>query len=379
MVAPIIVRTVPRSNYRLSISVAWWYIPGRNRRPRRSKGCEHLSTLNYKGKTVLITGGTGSLGHALVRRLLQTDLRRIIIYSRDEFKQVNMARLFVEHKDRLRFFIGDVRDRHRLYRAFVGVDIVIHAAALKHVDLMEYNPIEAVSTNITGATNILDAAIDRNVSKVIALSTDKAVNPINIYGATKLVSDKLFRGAHAYGGQSGPAFIIVRYGNVMGSRGSVVPLFRQLKAQGATKLPVTDPRMTRFWITMDQGVDLVMKSLELGQGGEVFISRIPSCRITDLARAIHPDAEQEVIGIRPGEKLHEQLLTEDEARSTFDYGDHMVVYPLQALDKPGDRIRPGGKQVPSDFTFTSENNPDLLSLADLQKMVDGLPERRGGH
>ena len=331
----------------------------------------------YKGKTVLITGGTGSLGHALVRRLLKTDLRRIIIYSRDEFKQVNMARLFAEHKNRLRFFIGDVRDRERLYRAFVGVDIVIHAAALKHVDLMEYNPIEAVSTNITGATNILDAAIDRGVSKVVALSTDKAVNPINIYGATKLVSDKLFRGAHAYAGSSGPAFMIVRYGNVMGSRGSVVPFFRQLKAQGAKTLPITDPRMTRFWITLEQGVDLVIKSMELGTGGEVFLARIPSCRITDVARAIHPDADHEIIGIRPGEKLHEQLLTEDEARSTFDYGDHMVVYPLHALDRPEECIRPGGKQVPGDFTFTSENNPDLLALEDLQKMVQELPERRG--
>lgn len=334
--------------------------------------------MNYKGKTVLITGGTGSLGHALVRRLLKTDLRRIIIYSRDEFKQVNMARLFAEHKDRLRFFIGDVRDRHRLYRAFAGVDMVIHAAALKHVDLMEYNPIEAVSTNITGATNILDAAIDRKVSKVVALSTDKAVNPINIYGATKLVSDKLFRGAHAYGGQQGPAFIVVRYGNVMGSRGSVVPLFRQLKSQGAKTLPITDARMTRFWITMEGGVDLVLRSLELGRGGEVFIARIPSCRITDLARAIHPDAEHEIIGIRPGEKLHEHMLTEDEARSTFDYGDHLVVYPLHALDKPEERIRPGGTQVPGDFTYTSENNGRFLSPEELREMVAALPERRGG-
>lgn len=328
----------------------------------------------YQGKTVLITGGTGTLGHALVRRLLKTDVRKIIIYSRDEFKQVNMTRLFGQDKDRLRFFIGDVRDRERLYRAFVGVDIVIHAAALKHVDLMEYNPIEAVSTNITGAHNILDAAIDRKVKKVIALSTDKAVNPINMYGATKLVSDKLFRNAHAYGGEDGPAFVVVRYGNVMGSRGSVVPFFQQLKDDGEKTLPITDNRMTRFWITMDQSVDLVLKSLELGQGGEVFISRIPSCRITDLALAIHPDAQLEETGIRPGEKLHEHLLTEDEARSTFDYGDHLVVYPLNYLSDPQGKILPGGQQVPGGFRYTSDTNPEMLTIDQLKTLLADLPE-----
>ena len=328
------------------------------------------------GKTVLITGGTGSLGQALVPRFLDLDVRKIIIYSRDEYKQVNMARRFAAHKDRLRFFIGDVRDRERLYRAFVGVDVVIHAAALKHVDLMEYNPLEAVNTNITGASNILDAAIDRQVEKVITLSTDKAVNPINIYGATKLVSDKLFRNAHAYGGEKGPAFIVVRYGNVMGSRGSVVPLFRQYRDEGRGSLPITDKRMTRFWITMDQSVDLVMKALDLGRGGEVFISRIPSCRITDLARAIHPGAELEETGIRPGEKLNEDLLTEDEARSTFDYGDHFVVYPLHLLDNPGDRIRPGGTQVPPGFRYSSDTNPEMLDPDRLEKLLADLPEHQ---
>jgi len=328
------------------------------------------------GKTVLITGGTGTLGQALVERFLQTDVRKVIIYSRDEFKQVNMARRFASMKDRLRFFIGDVRDRERLYRAFVGVEIVIHAAALKHVDLMEYNPIEAVNTNITGARNILDAAIDRKVGKVIALSTDKAVNPINIYGATKLVSDKLFRNAHAYGGETGPAFIVVRYGNVMGSRGSVVPFFRDLERQGRDTLPITDMRMTRFWITMDQSVDLVMKALDLGLGGEVFISRIPSCRIVDLAKAIHPAAALVETGIRPGEKLHEDLLTEDEARSTYDYDDHLVVYPLHLLEDDGGRIRPGGRHVPRDFRFASNTNPEMLTVDALKQLLDTLPDKQ---
>ncbi len=333
-----------------------------------------MTSKYWQNKTVLITGGTGTLGVALVRRFLQTKVRKIVIYSRDEFKQFNMAREFRAHKDRLRYFIGDVRDRERLYRAFVGVDVVIHAAALKHVELMEYNPLEAVNTNITGASNILDAAIDRKVDRVVSLSTDKAVNPINIYGATKLVSDKLFRSAHAYGGEKGPAFIVVRYGNVMGSRGSVVPFFRQLKEQGKDTLPITDKRMTRFWITLEQSVDLVLKALELGQGGEVFISRIPSCRITDLATAIHPDAQQVETGIRPGEKLHEDLLTEDESRSTFDYGSHLVVYPLIHLEGGGERVRPGGKLVPRGFRYSSDTNPDMLNIEQLKKMLQKLDD-----
>lgn len=329
---------------------------------------------SYSGKTVLITGGTGSLGQALVRRFLPTDVHKIIIYSRDEYKQYQMERRIRDKHDRLRFFIGDVRDRERLYRAFSGVHVVIHAAALKHVNLMEYNPIEAINTNITGAQNILDAAIDRKVEKVISLSTDKAVNPINIYGATKLVSDKLFRSAHAYGGEKGPAFIVVRYGNVMGSRGSVVPFFRDLKMQGKTSLPITDKRMTRFWISMDQSVDLVMKALELGRGGEIFISRIPSCRITDLASAIHPEAKHVETGIRPGEKLHEDLLTEDEARSTFDYGTHLVVYPLILMESHSDRILPGGKLVPRNFRYSSDTNPEMLGVEDLRALLADLPE-----
>lgn len=327
----------------------------------------------YTGKTILITGGTGSLGHALVKRFLKTDVRRIIIYSRDEFKQYHMEQEFAADRARLRFFIGDVRDRHRLYRAFSGVDYVIHAAALKHVHLMEYNPHEAVQTNIVGAMNILDAAIDCGVKKVVALSTDKAVNPVNLYGATKLVSDKLFRAAHSYAAD-GTQFVVVRYGNVVGSRGSVIPFFRKLMAQGADTLPITDKRMTRFWITLDQSVDLVVRALETGGGGEVFLSRIPSCYITDIAHAVNPRARLVEIGIRPGEKLHEVMLTEDEARSTFDYGDHYVVYPLAYAEKLQDQVRPGGKLVPREFRYASDTNDQWLSLVDLTLQLAHVPE-----
>ncbi len=333
-----------------------------------------MESNNFEGKTVLITGGTGSLGWSLVTRFLKTDIRRIIIYSRDEFKQYRMEKHFATNRDRLRFFIGDVRDRDRLYRAFSDVDIVIHAAALKHVHLMEYNPIEAVNTNILGARNIIDAAIDRGVKQVVALSTDKAVNPINIYGATKLVSDKLFRSAHAYSGGKGPSFTVVRYGNVVGSRGSVIPFFRDLKEQKAPILPITDMRMTRFFITMDQSVDLVLKALHLGRGGELFISRIPSCSIIDLATAIYPEAKLHETGIRPGEKLHEVLLTEDEARCTYDYGEHFVVYPLnyQSMHKSG--IRPGGTPVPKEFCFSSETNSNWLTVEELRKLINEVED-----
>ncbi len=314
------------------------------------------------------------MGWSLVNRFLKTNIKKIIIYSRDEFKQYRMEKHFASNKDRLRFFIGDVRDRDRLYRAFSGVNIVIHAAALKHVHLMEYNPIEAVNTNILGARNIIDAAIDKNVDKVVALSTDKAVNPINIYGATKLVSDKLFRSAHAYSGSKGPSFTVVRYGNVVGSRGSVIPFFRDLKIQNAPILPITDLRMTRFFITMNQSVDLVLTALDQGHGGELFISRIPSCSITDLAKAIHPDAKLNETGIRPGEKLHEVLLTEDEARTTYDYGDYFIVYPLTNLSPKSGKILPGGKKVGSDFIFSSDNNSNWLSVEDLASLIESVPD-----
>ncbi len=333
-----------------------------------------LESNNYEGKTVLITGGTGSLGWSLVTRFLQTDIRRIIIYSRDEFKQYRMEKHFASNRDRLRFFIGDVRDRDRLHRAFSGVDIVIHAAALKHVHLMEYNPIEAVNTNILGARNIIDAAIDRNVKHVVALSTDKAVNPINIYGATKLVSDKLFRSAHSYGGGDGPSFTVVRYGNVVGSRGSVIPFFRDLKQQKSPLLPITDMRMTRFFITMKQSVELVLKALNTGLGGELFISRIPSCCIVDLAKAIYPEAKLHETGIRPGEKLHEVLLTEDEARTTYDYGDFLVVYPPNFQSQPEAKMLPGGTLVPKEFSFSSENNANWLGVDELRRLIEELPD-----
>jgi len=328
----------------------------------------------YAGKTILITGGTGSLGRHLVTRFLKTDVRRVIVYSRDEYKQYHMDKQFAKHRDRLRYFIGDVRDRARLHRAFADVDYVVHAAALKHVNLMEYNPHEAVQTNILGAMNLLDAAIDRGVEKVVALSTDKAVNPVNLYGATKLVSDKLFRAAQAYAGDRGTVFVVVRYGNVLGSRGSVVPYFRSLAAEGSPTLPVTDKRMTRFWITMEQSVDLVVRALEEGGPSEVFLAKIPSCRITDLAKAIHPGARLTEIGIRPGEKLHEAMLTEDEARSTFDYGDHYVVYPLNVVERHPEMVRPGGELVPRDFRYGSETNAQWLDSAQLAALLRDLPD-----
>jgi len=326
----------------------------------------------YKNKTILITGGTGSLGWALVKRFLKTDARRVIVYSRDEYKQYRMGKHFAAHKDRIRFFIGDVRDRQRLYRAFNGVDYVIHAAALKHVNLMEYNPIEAVNTNILGARNIVDAAIDCGVAKVVALSTDKAVNPVNLYGATKLVSDKLFRSAHSYSTDKGTVFTVVRYGNVIGSRGSVVPFFQELREQNVRVLPITDKKMTRFLITMEQSVDLVLKSLEKGKGGEVFISRIPSCNIVDLALAIHPEAILRETGVRPGEKVHETMLTEDEARSTWSYGDYFVVYPLSVLDQKVPDVIPGGEKVPMDFRYSSDTNDEWLQTEELIDLLASL-------
>ena len=301
----------------------------------------------YAGKTILITGGTGSLGNALVERFLKTDVRRIIIYSRDEFKQYHMEQKFAAHRARLRFFIGDVRDRARLYRAFTGVDYVIHAAALKHVHLMEYNPHEAVQTNIVGAMNLLDAAIDRGVKKVVALSTDKAVNPVNLYGATKLVSDKLFRAAHAYSA-GGTQFVVVRYGNVVGSRGSVIPFFRRLTAEGADSLPITDSRMTRFWITLDQSVDLVVRALETGGGGEVFLSRIPSCLITDVARAVNPQGQAGRDGHPPGREAARG--DADRGRGALDLRLRRSLRGLSRWPTPRsmqEHVRPGGVLVPA--------------------------------
>lgn len=282
------------------------------------------------GKSILVTGGTGSFGHQFVSYVLEHyEPKKIIIYSRDEYKQFVMQNEYKNHPqaDKLRFFIGDVRDKERLYRAFDGVDYVVHAAALKQVPSCEYNPMEAVKTNINGAMNIVDAALDCGVKRVVALSTDKAVNPINLYGGTKLVSDKLFIAANAYAGEKNVNFSIVRYGNVAGSRGSVIPFFRNIVANGGTSLPITDYRMTRFWISLEQGVELVIKALSEAKGGETFISKIPSFKITDLAQAILPGCEMPEVGIREGEKLHEIMVTREDSLLTYEYDKHFIVYP----------------------------------------------------
>jgi UDP-N-acetylglucosamine 4,6-dehydratase (inverting) len=285
-----------------------------------------------RDKSILITGGTGSFGKKFTERILsEFDPKKIVIYSRDEFKQDLMKKEFsLKYPDKvnkLRFFIGDVRDKDRLYRAFNGIDYVIHAAAMKQVPACEYNPFEAIKTNINGAQNIVDAAIDCKVKKVVALSTDKAVNPINLYGGTKLVSDKLFISGNAYSGEEGTIFSVVRYGNVAGSRGSVIPFFEELIKSGKRELPITDFEMTRFWITLDQGVDLVFKALKESKGGETYISKIPSFKITDLAKAMLDDVKLKEIGIREGEKLHVVMITKDDSRTTYDYEKHYIVYP----------------------------------------------------
>jgi len=323
-------------------------------------------------KTILITGGTGSFGKKFTEMILQKyNPKKIIIYSRDEFKQDLMknefSKRFPNEISKLRFFIGDVRDKDRLYRAFVGVDYVIHAAAMKQVPACEYNPVEAIKTNINGAQNIVEAAIDKGVKKVVALSTDKAVNPINLYGGTKLVSDKLFISANAYAGDKGTIFSAVRYGNVAGSRGSVIPFFDTLIKDGRKSLPITDFEMTRFWITLEQGVELVFKALEESKGGETYISKIPSFKITDLAKAMKSDIELEEVGIREGEKLHEVMVTSDDSRTTYEYDKHYIVYPhfeWWSFDK---HFTPGGKLIENGFEYNSANNAQWLGVEDLKK------------
>jgi UDP-N-acetylglucosamine 4,6-dehydratase len=319
------------------------------------------------GKSVLITGGTGSFGRAFARRLLgTTKVRRVVVFSRDELKQYEMAEEF-RGETRIRFFIGDVRDAGRLNRAFDGVDVVVHAAALKQVPAVEYNPIEAVRTNINGAENIINAALDRKVQRVVALSTDKASSPINLYGATKLVSDKLFVNGNGYAGGNPTRFSVVRYGNVVGSRGSVVPFFKRLVAQGAARIPITDERMTRFWITLPQGVQFVLDSLERMHGGELFVPKIPSMRVMDLAKVVAPDLELEVVGIRPGEKLHEEMISVDDARRTVDLGPCYVIQPeTEWWHRWGDI---GGTAVPAGFSYSSDRNTRWLSHDELAAMV----------
>lgn len=323
------------------------------------------------GKVILITGGTGSFGKKFTERILgEYNPKKIIIYSRDEFKQDLMKKEFMvkfpEKVDKLRFFIGDIRDKDRLYRAFVGVDYVIHAAAMKQVPACEYNPFEAIKTNINGAQNIVDACIDRGVKKCVALSTDKAVNPINLYGGTKLVSDKLFISANAYAGNGGSVFSVVRYGNVAGSRGSVIPFFKGLIESGKRELPITDFGMTRFWITLDEGVNLVFKALEESKGGETYISKIPSFKITDLAKAMIDDVEMKEVGIREGEKLHEVMVTKDDSRTTYEYEKHYIIYPHFDWWNIETHFTPGGELIERGFEYDSGANTEWLGVEQLR-------------
>ncbi|MCL1852029.1 MAG: UDP-N-acetylglucosamine 4,6-dehydratase (inverting) [Peptococcaceae bacterium] len=320
-------------------------------------------------KSILITGGTGSFGHHFVRYILDHyDLKKIVIYSRDEYKQFHMSEKLKDHKHKLRFFIGDVRDKERLRRAFDGIDYCVHAAAMKQVPACEYNPNEAIKTNIHGAMNVVECALDMGVKRVVALSTDKAVNPVNLYGGTKLVSDKLFIAANAYAGNKDIHFSIVRYGNVAGSRGSVIPFFRQLIKQDHNELPITDFNMTRFWISLEEGVALVIKALMESRGGETFISRIPSFKITDLLLAMCPGCQMREIGIREGEKLHEVMITKEDSRHTFEYDHHYIVYPHMDWWNHS-RIIPGGKAVEAGFEYNSGTNAQWLALEELQELL----------
>ncbi|MCR4584399.1 MAG: UDP-N-acetylglucosamine 4,6-dehydratase (inverting) [Lachnospiraceae bacterium] len=327
------------------------------------------------GSNILVTGGTGSFGHHFVEYVLEHyKPKRLIIYSRDEYKQFLMSNRYKEHRDVLRFFIGDVRDEGRLRMAMKDVDYVIHAAALKQVPACEYNPMEAIKTNINGATNVINASLACGVKKVVALSTDKAVNPVNLYGGTKLVSDKLFCAANAYGGENGTRFAVVRYGNVAGSRGSVIPLFNSLVEQGAKELPITDFRMTRFWISLEQGVELVIKALEEARGGETFISKIPSFKITDLAEAMYPGYAVKEVGIREGEKLHEIMVTREDSLHTYEYEKHFIIYPHYDWWRDRDLI-PGGKLVAPEFEYSSGTNSEWLSVEQLRaKLKTDLDE-----
>lgn len=333
----------------------------------------------FENKVILITGGTGSFGKKFVELIFKYySPKKIVIYSRDEFKQYNMKVLFKsklseKQFSKLRFFIGDVRDKERLYRAFNGVDYVIHAAAMKQVPTCEYNPFEAVKTNIHGAQNIVDAALDSGVKKVVALSTDKAVNPVNLYGGTKLVSDKLFIAANAYAGEKDTVFSVVRYGNVAGSRGSVIPFFKQLIESGQDYLPITDFNMTRFWITLEEGVELVFKAMAESKGGETYISKIPSFNIIDLARAIGGnDIELREVGIREGEKLHEIMITKDDSLNTYEYDKHYIIYPNFEWWNSEGKMLSGGKKVGSRFEYSSNDNKEWLDVEQLSKLVKEL-------
>ncbi|MCR4942736.1 MAG: UDP-N-acetylglucosamine 4,6-dehydratase (inverting) [Campylobacter sp.] len=326
----------------------------------------------FNGKSILITGGTGSFGKKYTEILLKKfKPKRIIIYSRDELKQYEMAQKFKDSC--MRYFIGDVRDVDRLKTALNGVDYVIHAAALKHVPIAEYNPMECIKTNINGAQNVIDAAFYNGVSKVIALSTDKACNPINLYGATKLASDKLFIAANNIAGSRKTRFSVVRYGNVVGSRGSVVPLFKKLIANGAKELPITNAQMTRFWITLEQGVNFVLKNFERMQGGEIFVPKIPSMTMLDLAHALAPELDTKIIGIRPGEKIHEVMISKDDAHHSYEFSDHYVISPSirfnQVKDYSKNSIGETGVLVDENFEYSSDKNKIWLDRAGLLEMI----------
>lgn len=325
-------------------------------------------------KIILITGGTGSFGKQFTDLILtKYNPKKVIIYSRDEFKQ-NLMQIDFKLKhplkfSKLRFFIGDIRDKDRLYRALKGVDYVIHAAAMKQVPACEYNPFEAIKTNIYGAQNIIDASLDSGIKKVIALSTDKAVNPINLYGGTKLVSDKLFISANSYRGETGTVFSVVRYGNVSGSRGSVIPFFRELLNQGSDKLPITDTRMTRFWMTLDDAVDLVIKALEESKGGETYVYKNPSYKITDIAKAMNRNVKLDVVGIREGEKIHEVMITSDDSRGTYDYGDHYIIYPNYIWWSKDHYFKEGGTLIKEGWEYNSGTNSDWLDVETLREKI----------
>ena len=325
-------------------------------------------------KVVLVTGGTGSFGQKAVEMLLaRYKMSRLVIFSRDELKQFHMQERFPEAQyPSIRYFLGDVRDRDRLYRAFDGVDVVIHAAAMKQIPACEYNPLEAIRTNVMGAANVIDAAIDRGVERVLALSTDKAVNPINLYGATKLASDKLFAAANNYSGDHPTRFSVVRYGNVVGSRGSVIPRFLRARKEG--RLSITDPRMTRFWITLEQGVEFVMQRLRTMKGGEIFVPKIPSMKVTDVAAALAPNCRLDVVGIRPGEKLHEMMIASDDARTTLEYENHFEILPSTDWWTMTGADRTGGTPCPEGFLYSSDQNDRWLTADELRAMVEPLGE-----
>jgi UDP-N-acetylglucosamine 4,6-dehydratase len=328
-----------------------------------------------ENSNILVTGGTGSFGSKFIPLTLQKyNPDRLVVFSRDEMKQWEMQKVY-EEDPRVRFFIGDVRDRDRLMRALDGIDFVIHAAATKIVPTAEYNPFECVKTNVLGAMNVIDACLDKNIKRCVALSTDKASNPINLYGATKLASDKMFVAGNSYSGSSKCKFAVVRYGNVMGSRGSVIPFFLSKKKDGF--LPITDKRMTRFMITLDQGVKLVWKAFDEMEGGEIFVKKIPSMKVIDIATAISPNLEQKVVGIRPGEKLHEQMIGLEDANFTYEYADHYKIFPSIHNWSRDLAASKKGNKVPQDFVYASDSNPDWLSLEEFTLWLDKNQEEIG--